>query len=131
MTQKTNKIISLTLALLVTVSLLLSLSACGKDAAPTSESKKVSVTVEIVDDKGEKTTLNLETEKATLADALVEKGVVEYNSGGLYTVINGITADYNQDGAWWCITKDGTIVNEGMNTLKLEDGDKFEITYTK
>lgn len=139
MTRKSNKIISLVLALLLVTALALGLSACGKDTStPADDSsvssevdKKVSVTVEIVDDKGEKTVLNLETEKATLAEALVEEGIIEYAADGLYTTVNGITADYSKDGAWWCVTKGGTMTTEGMNTLKLKDGDKFEVTYTK
>ena len=134
MTRKSNKIISLVLALLLVTALALGLSACGKDtASKPSETlgQKVSVTVEIVDDKGEKTVLNLETEKATLAEALVEEGIIEYAADGLYTTVNGITADYSKDGAWWCVTKGGTMTTEGMNTLKLKDGDKFEVTYTK
>lgn len=134
MTRKSNKIISLVLALLLVIALALGLSACGKDASSKpSETlgQKVSVTVEIVDDKGEKTVLNLETEKATLAEALAEEGIIEYAADGLYTTVNGVVADYSKDGAWWCVTKGGKMTTEGMNTLKLKDGDKFEVTYTK
>lgn len=140
MTQKTSKLISSVLTLLLVIALALGLSACGKDtsAKPSDGSsaacetdKKISVTVEIVDDKGEKTVLSLETRKTTLADALVEEGIIEYAADGLYTTVNGITADYSKDGAWWCVTKGGVMTTEGMNTLKLSDGDSFEITYTK
>lgn len=140
MTQKTRKLISSVLTLLLVAALALGLSACSKDtsskpsdgsAAASETDKKISVTVEIVDDKGEKTVLDLETGKTTLADALVEEGIVEYAADGLYTTVNGITADYSKDGAWWCVTKGGIMTTEGMNTLKLSDGDSFEITYTK
>ncbi len=138
MTRKVNKLLSLALTLLVAAALALSLSACGKETASApsdgsseTQDQTISVTVEIIDAEGEKTTLELETSETYLADALVEEGVIEYNEGGLYTTVNGITADYNVDGSWWCVTKDGTMTTEGMNTLKLADGDKYEITYTK
>lgn len=95
-----------------------------------AEAQTVSVTVEIVHDGGNKT-LNLETEKKYLADALVEAGVIEYSADGFYTTVNGITADYSADGAWWCVTKGGEMTMVGMNELELADGDKYEITYTK
>ena len=95
-----------------------------------SQAQTVSVTVEIVYDGGNKT-LNLETQKKYLADALVEAGVIEYNADGLYTTVNGITADFNADGAWWCVTKGGEMTMVGMNELVLTNGDKYEITYTK
>ena len=133
MTQKTSKLISLIQTLLLLAALVLGLSACGKDTSskPSDADNTISVTVEIVDDKGEKTTLSLETEKTTLAEALVEEGIIEYAADGFYTTVNGITADYSKDGAWWCVTKGGTTTTAGMNTLKLSDGDCFEITYTK
>ncbi len=130
MTRKVTKLLTMALTLLVVAALALSLSACGGKTAEGNE-KEISIMVEIVDDKGEKTTLDIDTSETYLADALVEEGIIEYDENGLYTTVNGITADYNKDGAWWCVTKKGAMTTEGMNTLKLADGDKYEITYTK
>lgn len=102
----------------------------GDPSSSQAQTQSVSVTVEIVYDGGNKT-LNLQTEKKYLADALVEAGVIEYSADGYYTTVNGITADYNADGAWWCVTKGGEMTMVGMNELELADGDKYEITYTK
>ena len=137
MTQKAKKILAIILTLAVVTALALSLGGCGEksddktDASSNNEVAEISITVDIVDNKGETTTLNIKTTETYLADALVDEDIIEYASDGLYTTVNGITADYNVDGSWWCVTKDGTMTTEGMNDLELKDGDKYEITYTK
>lgn len=92
--------------------------------------KNVDVTI-VYKDKTEKN-YELKTDAEFLADALLEKELIteeEYKSG-YYTVIDGVTADYNVDKSWWCVTKDGEMTNVGMNELALSDGDAYEITYT-
>ncbi len=90
----------------------------------------VTVTVDIVKD-GDTKTVTLETDEKYLANALADEGIITYDEGGFYTTVNGITADYDADGAWWCVTKSGEMTMVGMNELELADGDKYEITYTK
>lgn len=93
-------------------------------------SKNIDVTI-VYKDKTEKN-YELKTDAEFLADALFEKELIteeEYKSG-YYTVIDGVTADYNVDKSWWCVTKDGEMTNVGMNELALSDGDAYEITYT-
>jgi hypothetical protein len=113
---------------------LFTLSACapaandGDSSAPTGE-KTVYFKI-ILEDKTEKT-VTLKTEKGILAEALVEANIIEYNSTGLYTTIDGVTADYSKDGSWWCITKGGEMLNFGLNDIKISDGETYEATYTK
>ncbi len=95
-----------------------------------SQSQKT-VTFKIVfEDKSEKT-VELKTEKTTLAEALVEAKLIEYEKSGLYTTIDGVTTDFSKDGAWWCITKGGEMLNFGLNDIKIQDGETYEATYTK
>ena len=74
----------------------------------------------------------IETAKKNLGDALLEKGLVteDEHKSGFYTYIDGIRADYNKDGAWWCFTKGGESVMVGANELEIANGDTFEITNT-
>ena len=93
--------------------------------------KNISVTV-VYKDKTDKE-FKINTDAEYLSDALLEEKLVteeEHNGDGMYTVIDGEKADYNVDQSWWCVTKDGEITNEGMDTLVIADGDKYEITYT-
>ena len=129
-----QKTIKKSLALLTTLCLVVSLSltcfvGCEKNTeTDKTVAKSVSVTIVYEDKTEEKIELNTEAE--FLADALVEKGIIEYDKDGYYTTVKGVTADYNKDQAWWCVTKGGEMTNEGLNTLAISDGDTYEITYT-
>lgn len=99
---------------------------CQKQA---QEGKKdITLTITYKDSKSE--TLELSTNKNYLAEAMVEAGLIEYAEDGYYTTINGVTADYNVDKGWWCLTKDGVMTTQGLNTQIIADGDAFELTYT-
>ena len=129
----TKKILALVMALLVVVTCFAGCQAKktnNKDDASSVQSVEVSITVDIVKD-GETKTLNIKTDEKYLANALADEGVIEYTEDGLYTTVDGITADFNKDGAWWCVTKSGEMTMVGMNELELANGDKYEITYTK
>lgn len=129
----TKKILALVMALLVVVTCFAGCQAKktnNKDDASSVQSVEVSITVDIVKD-GETKNLIIKTDEKYLANALAEAGVIEYREDGFYTTVNGITADYNKDGAWWCVTKSGEMTTKGMNDLELKNGDKYEITYTK
>ncbi|MBR6743425.1 MAG: hypothetical protein IKL94_02905 [Clostridia bacterium] len=122
-TTKSTRLAALLLSLILATAFLL--TGCSK----TSEGIK-NITVSIVYADGESENISITTEKKFLADALIEEGIIEYNKTGLYTTINGVTADYNKDKSWWCLTKGGKEVFEGFNTQAISDGDIFEITYT-
>lgn len=122
------------LAAAILVFTFFTLAGCAKNPADdgssvSAETKTVFFKI-VYEDKTEKT-VQISTEKTTLADALVEAGLIEYEKSGLYTTIDGVTADYNKDGAWWCITKGGEMVSVGMNDLQIADGESYEATYTK
>ena len=107
----------------------------GETAAPTIKGEgATSFYFNVVDKGGNKTAFEIRTDKTIVGDALMELGLLEGEEGayGLYVKkVNGITADYNKDGAWWCVTKSGEMTMVGMNELELSNGDKYEITYTK
>ncbi len=119
------------LAAAILVFTFFALSGCSQKPANDADTsvKNVSFTI-IYEDKSEKK-VELKTEKTTLAEALVEKDIIEYESSGLYTTIDGVTADYSKDGSWWCITKGGEMLNFGLNDIEIKDGEGYEATYTK
>lgn len=94
-----------------------------------SGAKDIEVTV-VFADKTEKQ-YEINTDAEFLADALLEEKIItEKSSDGMYTVIAGERADYTLDKSWWCLTKDGEMVNVGINEQPIADGDSFEITNT-
>ncbi|MBO5726590.1 MAG: DUF4430 domain-containing protein [Clostridia bacterium] len=129
----TKKILALLLALLLVIACFAGCQAKktnNKDDASSVQTAEISITVDIVKD-GETKNLIIRTDEKYLANALAEAGVIEYREDGFYTTVDGVTADYNKDGAWWCVTKSGEMTMVGMNELELSNGDKYEITYTK
>ena len=134
MTQKMKRILTLILCLCLAV--FAGCEANPQDSSPADSSASsvgdlAEISVKIVFADGEEKNLSIKTDKDFLADALVDEGIIEYVEDGLYTTVDGVTADFSADGGWWCLYKDGAMTNDGFNTQPIADGDKFEIVYTK
>ena len=76
-------------------------------------------------------TVTIHTDEEYLSGALKQEDLVEGEDGpyGLYVHgVDGRTADESKQ-EWWCVTRDGgQMVDTGMDTTVIKDGDKFEIT---
>ena len=85
----------------------------------------IAVTFTVTGADGESTVLTLDAaDGEKLSDALAAAGFV--------TVVNGEEADYNADGAWWCLTDAaGEMTTVGVADIELHDGDSYAFTYTK
>ena len=74
------------------------------------------------------------TDGEKLSTALAEAGIIsqEEADAGFVTTVNGETADYNKDQAWWCLTDAaGEMTTVGVADIELHDGDSYAFTYTK
>ena len=84
---------------------------------------------------GEKAiTVTINTDATNLEDALLGAGLVEGEDGayGLFIKkVNGIVADYDVDGAYWAMYKDGEYLTKGANETAITSGDHFELVRTK
>ena len=100
----------------------------GSSADPIEGSK--AIIFEVVQKDGTSKEHNISTDAEYLADALAEAGLVDYAKDGMYTTIDGITADWNVDESWWNISKGGTALGVGMNDQPIADGEHYEATYT-
>ena len=144
MTKRRKKLLSLiSLAVLMAVCAL-SVISCGKTEQNVPEetipltaeqsAKEVTVTLEVTDDKGEKTSKAVTTSKTTLREALEENLDIEGEDGefGLYIKkVNGITADYDENGAYWALYKDGEYLTCSADDEILTDGAVYGLVYTK
>lgn len=106
--------------------------AASSEAA--SEAKvKAQFTVTGAD--GESQTFDLEvTDGEKLSDALAEAGIISADeaAAGFVTTVNGETADWDKDSAWWCLTDaSGEMTTVGVADIELHDGDSYAFTYTK
>ena len=102
-----------------------------EDTALGSGSKTITVKVSA----GEKSvTFTLRTDKETLADAMLEHGLVEGNDSqfGLYIKkVNGILADYDVDQTYWALTENGETTPTGASGVTVTDGTAYEFNRAK
>lgn len=101
-----------------------------EDAAVGEGAHNVKIEVKI----GEKSvTLDVKSDKDNLADILTENGIVEGDNSayGLYIKkVNGVSADYDTDGAYWGVCKDGAPTPTGVSSITVKDGEHYELVYT-
>lgn len=93
----------------------------------------VEFTVTAADGSVSSVLLNV-TDGEKLSTALAKAGIIsqEEADAGFVTTVNGETADYNKDQAWWCLTDAaGEMTTVGVADIELHDGDSYAFTYTK
>ena len=140
-----NKLLALLLALVM----VLALAACGNkeqdnggagddanvvtdgvvaDGATVGEGK-TAFTVEVVQMDGTAIKFTVNTDKATVGEALLDLGIVagDTTEYGLYIkTVNGVTLDYDADGAYWTFYINGEYASTGVDSTNIEAG----ATYT-
>lgn len=127
---KTLVLVSIVLFIAV-VSTFLMYSAFGPQ--PTEGTKVI--TIQVVDGQQNMTTYETHTDAAYLRQAMEEtKGLTFIGTEGPYGLmlhtINGVTADYDKDQAWWSIYVNDVLANYGVDSQPVADGDTFRLQYT-
>ena len=88
------------------------------------------VTIEVIDDKGDSKKYEVMTDALYLADAMEDAGITYEAKDGYVNTVNGITADYNKDKSYWAFYINGIYCNFGITEQPVNDGDSFKIEYT-
>ena len=139
-----NKLLALLLALVM----VLALAACGNkeqdnggagddanvvtdgvvaDGATVGEGK-TAFTVEVVQLDGTSIKFTVNTDKATVGEALLDLGIVagDTTEYGLYVkTVNGVTLDYDTDGAYWAFYINGEYAMTGVDSTPVEEGTAY------
>lgn len=94
-----------------------------------------SVTIEVVNAADETTSYEVKTNVEFLFEAMQEVEGLEFEYyedeyGPVITSVNGESADFNKDSAYWSIMVNGEYGNYGIGEQPIEDGDVFQIVYT-
>lgn len=79
-------------------------------------------------------TFTIKTDKEKLSEALLEHELIsgEDSQYGLFVKsVNGITADYDTDKAYWALSKDGVALNTGVDATEIDTNEHYEFVYTK
>ena len=109
-------------------------SSEAAESAASTEEEKIKAVFTVNYEDGTSEDVDLEVADGTLlSDALRDEGVIsaEEAEAGFVTVVNGVTADWDADGAWWCLTDaEGEMTSVGVGEIALHDGDSYAFTYT-
>ena len=79
-------------------------------------------------------TFTVKTDKETVGEALLEHGLIAGEQGpyGLYVKsVNGITADYDVNQAYWAFYINGEFAMTGVDQTKIAEGETYQLVYTK
>ena len=103
-------------------------------AKPVSGSK--AITISVVNSQNQETVYSLRTDAQFLLGAMAETEGLSFSGsegpyGMMITEVNGETADYNINGAYWGFSVNGEYCNYGISEQPVHDGDAFVIAYTK
>lgn len=103
--------------------------------APKAAEGSKRLTIEVVDDTGASKVFTVHTDAEYLREALEEtKGLAvegtESDYGLMVETVNGVTADYNADGAYWAFYVNGEYCNYGVDEQPVTDGEAYSIVYT-
>ena len=146
-----NKTMKKLLALVLALVMVLALSACGQqkandDAADAAQielpvadgadigSGAVSFTTAVTGKDGKEITFTVHTDKETVGEALLELGIIagDTTEYGLYVKsVNGETADYDTDGAYWAFYIGDQYAPVGVDLASVEDGATYGFVVEK
>ncbi len=143
-----KKIIAMLLALMM----VFSLAACASENQPTepqetttapvqtteaeqSESTTAAATFSVVvtDVDGAEQTFAYTSEAATVGEALLAEGLIagdESEWGLMVTAVNGITADWATENAYWAFYINGEYAQAGVDSTELTDGATYSFVKT-
>lgn len=94
----------------------------------------VILVLEVTDDNGVVSKYELLTNQPTVGAALLEEGMIEGDEseyGLMVTHVNGLRADFNEDGAYWAFYVDGEFATAGVDATEIEQGRVYALVYTK
>lgn len=144
--RKQMKTMSKILTLVMLLSLLVTLAACGNKSpeqlwdenAIYLEDKTFGEggkTVKLEVKAGERSvTFTVLSDEQYLGNALLEHGLIAGEAGayGLYVkTVNGVLADYDADQSYWAFYKDGSYAEKGVDMTEFADGEHYEFVYTR
>lgn len=130
---KNGKKIVIAVAVLAAAAVILGVIYANFKPKPATGAKEL--TIEVVDDAGRSTVYTVQTDADYLRQALEEtEGLTvegtESEYGLMVETVNGVTADYETDGAYWAFFVDGSYCEYGIDTQPVSDGQAYQIVYT-
>lgn len=131
--KKSQKILIAVICVILVAALAIGIYFITRPAAATGTK---AYTVEVTNSQGEKKTYSGMTDQEYLRGLMDEIDGFTYEGTeseyGLYiTSVNGETADFDTDGAYWSVYVNGEYGQFGVDSQPVADGDSFGFVYEK
>jgi hypothetical protein len=102
---------------------------------PQPQTGAKNITIEVVSSDSSSKTYNVNTDAEFLRQAMDEADGLTYSGtdseyGMMVEVVNGESAVYATDNAYWAFYVNGEYCNFGIDSQPVADGDAFSIVYT-
>ena len=130
MTAQTKKLVLAAIALAVLIAVFAGVWLTTRPAAIQGAK---TITVEVVHADGSEKQFTYHTDEEYLGPVLQAEGLVEgeLEDYGLYIkAVDGETADFDKDGAYWAFYQGEDYAAQGVDTTPIRDGDTFSLVYT-
>ncbi len=141
----TKKVLALIFCAVIIATALFMVTGCdGRKEAPETTTitqteiipigvgkSEFSLTVEA---EGKQTKFEINTDKETVGEALIELGLIKGEDGpyGLYVKeVNGIVADYEVNNTYWAFYVDNEYALSGVDTTPIEEGKEYSFKAEK
>lgn len=128
---KNNKILTFGIIFIAFVLIVCALLVIDNKPSGNTEGK-MNVYVKVIANENVQE-FNISTTRKYLGDALLDEKIISGEEGeyGIFiTKAAGVEADESVE-EWWCITKEGESIMEGVSQIEIADGDKYELTLKK
>lgn len=131
-TKKSNKKVIIGVIALVAVVALMAVLYFAFREKPVEGAK--AITIEVIDDQAQSKVYEVNTDAAYLRQAMEEADGLEFSGtegdyGLMVETVNGVTADFSVDGAYWSFYVNDTYCMNGIDSQPVIDGDAFVIKY--
>lgn len=123
-----------TLGIVIAVVLIAAVVVTGILLQPKTQKGSKNITIEVVNSAAESTVYSVATNAEYLEQAMEEADGLTFSGtegeyGMMVETVNGETAVYDTDGAYWRFFVNGEDCNYGISEQPVADGDAFRIVY--
>lgn len=126
---KNKKLLIAAIALVAVVALFLTVYFVTR---PTGTEGTKTFYLTVVHSDGTAEAFTITSTEEFLAPALIHEGIItdEGVETGMYNTVDGETANWDPDQAYWSFYVNGEYAIEGLNTTPIVDGDDYKLEYT-
>ena len=96
---------------------------------PQSAQGAKTFTVTVIHKDGTGKDFTYHTDEEYLGAALVAEGLIQ-GENGMYTTVDGETADWDADNSYWAFYVGEAYASAGIDQTPVKDGDTFKLVYT-